>query len=307
MSMMRMPIAHELEQTTEQATDQPAEEPAIAVEHVSFRYDQVSLDRPWTVEDVSFCIGFGEILGIVGPNGSGKSSLLKLMAGLLRPASGAVYVEGRAVSILTPIEVARILAVVPQEQPSLFPFSVAETVSMGRFPHRKMGWWNVGMGAETEADLVAIHQALVETDMVALADRLVSDLSGGERQRVLIARALAQEPRILLLDEPTAFLDLSHQIDMCSLVRRLAGERHLTVVLVTHDLNVASLLCDRVVMMREGTVRAIGTPAEIIRHDILHDVYGCDVMIDRHPQTGKPRVTLPIQAPQDEHRIRAGT
>lgn len=302
-----MPIAHELEQATEQATDQPAEEAAVTVEHVLFRYDQVSPDRPWTVEDVSFRIGFGEILGIVGPNGSGKSSLLKLMAGLLRPASGAVYVEGRAVATLTPLEVARVLAVVPQEQPSLFPFSVAETVSMGRFPHRKMGWWNVGVGAETEADLVAIHQALVETDMVALADRLVSDLSGGERQRVLIARALAQEPRILLLDEPTAFLDLSHQIDMCSLVRRLAGERRLTVVLVTHDLNVASLLCDRVAMMREGTVRAIGTPAEIIRHDILHDVYGCDVMIDRHPQTGRPRVTLPIQTPQDKHRIRAGT
>ncbi len=307
MGMTQMPIARELERTTEQAADQPAEEPAIAVERVSFRYDRVSPDRPWTVEDVSFRIGFGEILGIVGPNGSGKSSLLKLMAGLLRPASGAVYVEGRAVATMTPLEVARVLAVVPQEQPSLFPFSVAETVSMGRFPHRKMGWWNVGVGAETEADLVAIHQALVETDMVALADRLVSDLSGGERQRVLIARALAQEPRILLLDEPTAFLDLGHQIDMCSLVRRLAGERHLTVVLVTHDLNVASLLCDRVVMMKEGTVRAIGTPAEIIRQDILHDVYGCDVMIDRHPQTGRPRVTLPIQATQDEHRIRAGT
>ncbi|MCP9471185.1 MAG: ABC transporter ATP-binding protein [Nitrospira sp.] len=307
MSMMRMPIAHELEQTTEQATDQPAEEPAMAVEHVLFRYDHAPPERRWTVEDVSFSIGSGEILGIVGPNGSGKSSLLKLMAGLLRPASGAVYVEGRAVSTLTPIEVARILAVVPQEQPSLFPFSVAETVSMGRFPHRKRGWWNMGVGAETEADLVAVHRALVETDVVALADRLVSDLSGGERQRVLIARALAQESRILLLDEPTAFLDLSHQIEMCSLVRRLAGERRLTVVLVTHDLNVASLLCDRVAMMREGTVRAIGTPAEIIRHDILHDVYGCDVMIDRHPQTGKPRVTLPIQTPQDKHRIRAGT
>ncbi|WP_062485996.1 ABC transporter ATP-binding protein [Candidatus Nitrospira inopinata] len=296
-----MPVANECGRA------QVMEGAAVAVERVSFRYDHVPPDRRWTVEDVSFSIGFGEVLGIVGPNGSGKSSLLKLMAGLLRPASGAVFVEGRAVATLTPSDVAGILAVVPQEQPPLFPFSVAETVLMGRFPHRKRGWWNMGVGAETEADLVAVHQAMVETDVLALADRLLSDLSGGERQRVLIARALAQEPDILLLDEPTAFLDLSHQIDMCSLVQRLARERHLTVGLVTHDLNVASLLCDRVVMMREGTVRAIGTPAEILRQDILHDVYGCDVMIDRHPQTGRPRVTLPIQAPQDEHRIRAGT
>lgn len=298
---MRMPVANEC------ARAQVMEGAAIAVDRVSFRYDHAPPDRRWTVEDVSFSIGFGEVLGIVGPNGSGKSSLLKLMAGLLRPASGAVFVKGRAVATLTPSDVAGILAVVPQEQPPLFPFSVAETVLMGRFPHRKRGWWNMGVGAETEADLVAVHQAMVETDVLALADRLLSDLSGGERQRVLIARALAQEPDILLLDEPTAFLDLSHQIDICSLVQRLARERHLTVGLVTHDLNVASLLCDRVVMMREGTVRAIGTPAEILRQDILHDVYGCDVMIDRHPQTGRPRVTLPIQAPQDEHRIRAGT
>ncbi|MCA1958349.1 MAG: ABC transporter ATP-binding protein, partial [Nitrospira sp.] len=228
-------------------------------------------------------------------------------AGLLCPAFGAVYVEGRPITTLTPLQIARILAVVPQEQPSLFPFSVAETVLMGRFPHRKMGWWNVGVGAETETDLVAVHQALVETDMLASADRLVSDLSGGERQRALIARALAQEPRILLLDEPTAFLDLSHQIEMCSLVQRLARERRLTVVLVTHDLNVASLLCERIVLLKKGAVRAVGIPAEIIRQDILYDVYGCDVMIDRHPQTGRPRVTLPIPAPQDEHRIRAGT
>jgi iron complex transport system ATP-binding protein len=297
-----MPIVHELKQATGQTTEQALEEPAVAVEHVSFRYDHAPSDRRWTVEDVSFGIGFGEILGIVGPNGSGKSSLLKLMAGLLRPASGAVYVEGRVVATLAPSEVAGILALVPQEQPPLFPFSVAETVLMGRFPHRKRGWWNVGVGAETEADLVAVHQAMVETDVLALADRLLSDLSGGERQRVLIARALAQEPRILLLDEPTAFLDLSHQIDMCSLVHRLARERRLTVGLVTHDLNVASHLCERVALIKEGTVRAIGMPAEIIRQDILHDVYGCDVMIDRHPQTGRPRVTLPIQAPHDEPR-----
>ena len=134
---------------------------------------------------------------------------------------------------------------------------------------------------------------MVETDVVHLADRPLSDLSGGERQRVIMARALAQEPRILLLDEPTAFLDLNHQIDMCRLVQRLAKERSLTVVLVSHDLNVASLLCDRVLMMKDGKIYTDGTPAETIRPDILRVVYGCDVVVDCHPQTGVPRVTLP--------------
>lgn len=270
--------------------------PAMAVEGVSFRYDRMQPGRFWTVEQVSFDVGFGEIVGIVGPNGSGKSSLLKLMAGLLRPNTGVIYLDGQPIADRPPRDIARLLALVPQEPAPLFPFSVAETVLMGRFPHRKAGWWNVGAGAEQEADLAAVHRAMEETNVLALADRPISDLSGGERQRVLIARALAQEPRVLLLDEPTAFLDLSHQIEVCTVVRRLAKERRLAIALVTHDLNVASLLCGRVVLVREGTVRAVGTPAEIIKPEILRSVYGCDVVIDRHPETGGPRVTLSMRA-----------
>ncbi|MCS6896880.1 MAG: ABC transporter ATP-binding protein [Nitrospira sp.] len=247
------------------------------------------------LENVSFDVGYGEIMGIVGPNGSGKSSLLKLMAGLLHPISGAIDLEGRSMTELTPVEIAKILAFVPQDQPLSFPFSVVETVLMGRFPHRTAGWWNVGVGVQKETDLAAVHQAMVEADVVGLANRPVSDLSGGERQRVLIARALAQEPRILLLDEPTAFLDLGHQIQMCSLVRRLVRERRLTVVLVTHDLNIASLLCDRVVMVRDGKVQASGTPTETIKPEVLREVYGCEAVVDRHPEIGRPRVTLPMR------------
>ena len=267
---------------------------ALAIEEISFRYSASQSGRPWTVEQVSFNVALGEVIGIVGPNGSGKSSLLKLLAGLLRPASGRIRLAGQALNDLTPIAISRTLALVPQEQAQVFPFTVAETVLMGRFPHRRAGWWSMGMEAERGEDLAAAHRAMIETDVVDLADRLVSDVSGGERQRVMIARALAQEPRILLLDEPTAFLDLNHQIELCALIQRLAKERSLTVVLVSHDLNVASLLCDRMLMMKDGKICAQGTPAETIRTDVLRAVYGCDVVVDPHPQRGVPRVTLGV-------------
>jgi iron complex transport system ATP-binding protein len=267
---------------------------ALTVEDVSFRYSATQSGRPWTVERMSFDVKSGEVLGIVGPNGSGKSSLLKLLAGLLHPQSGTIRLAGQAINDLTSLAIARTLAMVPQEQVQVFPFTVVETVLMGRFPHRQAGWWSMGMEAERGDDLAAAHRAMVETDVVDLADRLVSDLSGGERQRVMIARALAQEPRILLLDEPTAFLDLNHQIELCSLIQRLAKERSLTVVLVSHDLNVASLLCNRLVMVKDGKICTQGTPAETIRPEVLRAVYGCDVVVDSHPQRDVPRVTLGV-------------
>lgn len=266
---------------------------AIAVEGLSFRYRSDRSGRAWTLDAVSFVVKPGEVLGLVGPNGSGKSSLLKLLAGLLRPAIGDIQMAGQSITQLEPQELARMVAVVPQEFVQVFPFTVAETVLMGRFPHRRTGWWNLGMGDESEADLLVAHRAMVDTDVVTFADRLVSDLSGGERQRVMIARALAQEPTILLLDEPMAFLDINHQIDICALIRRLNRERALTVVLVSHDLNVASQLCDRLVMLKEGQVCQVGTPAETINEHVLRQVYGCAVVVDAHPHTGLPRVTMP--------------
>jgi len=282
-----------MQHVVEQKVGCQSDIPAIAVDQVTFRYGSAQSGRDWTVDHVSFEVASGEVVGIVGPNGSGKSSLLKLTAGLLRPYSGTIRLEGKAVNELSPTAIAKVLALVPQEQAQVFPFTVAETVLMGRFPHRQSGWWGLGVGDEREEDLSAAHRAMGETDVLELADRLLSDLSGGERQRVIIARALAQEPRILLLDEPTAFLDLNHQIEMCELVQRLTKERSLTVVLVSHDLNVASLLCDRMLMVKDGKIYTGGTPADTIRPDVLRMVYGCDVVVDRHPQTGAPRVTLP--------------
>lgn len=266
---------------------------AIAVEGLSFRYQSGQSGRPWTLDAVSFEVNSGAVLGIVGPNGSGKSSLLKLMAGLLRPDRGDIRMAGHSISQLEPHMLAKMVAVVPQEFVQVFPFTVAETVLMGRFPHRRAGWWNLGTGDESATDLLVAHRAMVETDVAALADRLVSDLSGGERQRVMIARALAQEATVLLLDEPMAFLDINHQIDICRLISRLNRERALTVVLVSHDLNVASQLCDRLVMLKEGRICQTGSPAETINEAVLRKVYGCDVVVDAHPHTGLPRVTMP--------------
>lgn len=273
----------------------PLEGPAIEVEGLSFRYyAKEGRGRTWTLDHLSFHVDAGEILGIVGPNGSGKSSLLKILSGLMRVGEGDVLLGGTSLQKRSQADIARLVAVVPQEYAQVFPFTVAETVLMGRFPHRTVRWWSMGIGDETPSDLASAHQAMVDTDVVSLADRLVSDLSGGERQRVVIARALAQEPKILLLDEPTAFLDINHQIEICSLVGRLRAERKLTVVLVSHDLNVASQYCDRVLMLKEGQLCRIGSPEETIRQEVLRMVYGCDVVVDAHPQTGRPRVTMPM-------------
>jgi iron complex transport system ATP-binding protein len=273
----------------------PLESPAIEVEGLSFRYYTMQgRGRMWTLDHLSFHVDAGEILGIVGPNGSGKSSLLKILSGLLPVGEGDVLLGGISLQKRSQADIARLVAVVPQEYAQVFPFTVAETVLMGRFPHRTVRWWSMGIGDETASDLASAHQAMVDTDVVSLADRLVSDLSGGERQRVVIARALAQEPKILLLDEPTAFLDINHQVEICSLVARLRAERQLTVVLVSHDLNVASQYCDRVLMLKEGGLCRIGSPEETIRPEVLRMVYGCDVVVDAHPQTGRPRVTMPM-------------
>ena len=272
-----------------------AENPAIEVEQLSFRYRATNeMGSAWTLDGLTFHVEAGEIFGIVGPNGSGKSSLLKLLAGLMPPSGGQIRLGGLSIADLSQPDIARVVAVVPQDYVQVFPFTVAETVLMGRFPHRPSRLWSLGVGEETEKDLSYARQAMNDTDVWSFADRLVSDLSGGERQRVVIARALAQEPAILLLDEPTAFLDINHQIEICGLISRLRAERQLTVVLVSHDLNVASQYCDRVLMLKEGRLSRIGSPQDTIRPDVLRMVYGCDVVVDAHPQTGRPRVTIPM-------------
>jgi len=267
---------------------------AYEIESVRFRYHAGSSDgADWILDDVGFQVKAGEVLGIVGPNGSGKTSLLKILANVLSPQQGTLHLFGDDLATLTPQDMARLVAHVPQDTQQSFPFTVAETVVMGRFAQRRHTFWSGCFGWEDEMDIVVAAQAMAAVDIAHLAWRLVPDLSGGERQRTVIARALAQSPMVLLLDEPTAFLDLQHQIDICRIIRQLKEERGLTIVLVSHDLNLVSQYCDRILLLDRGRVVRLGCPEEVIEPEALEAVYRCRVLVDRHPGTGLPRVTLP--------------
>ena len=267
---------------------------AYQVRSLRFHYHPLGRgDANWVLDGLSFEVEVGEILGIVGPNGSGKTSLLKLLAKVLRPNAGDIALFGRDLETMPQVDVARTVAFVPQESPQVFAFTVMETVLMGRYPHHRGAKWSAGFGWESAEDVSIAEQAMQSTDLTHLSSRSVMDLSGGERQRCMIARALAQAPQVLLLDEPTAFLDLQHQIEICTIVRRLQEERGLTVVLVSHDLNLASQYCARILMLKAGALFRLGPPHEVIGVDVLRAVYGCDVLIDRHPESGVPRVTMP--------------
>ncbi len=269
---------------------------AYQVSAVNFRH---SARQPWVLENVNFTVAPGEFVGVIGPNGAGKTSLLNLMGRLARPQSGVIRLFGEDLATLNPSGVARIVAMVPQEGRPAFAFSVLETVLMGRFPHRKAtGLFAsvAGAGWESEDDHRIAWCALADTGISHLADRSIDTLSGGEWQRVVIARALAQGPRILLLDEPTAHLDLQHQIDICALLRRVNETQGFTIVMVSHDLNLASQYCDRLLLLHEHGIAASGSPEHVLSADVLRRVYGCEILVDAHPISGLPRITVPGRA-----------
>ena len=267
---------------------------AYQMQSVRFGYrSAASPDAGWALDGVTLEVHEGEVLGIVGPNGSGKTSLLNLLAGMRRPQEGTLCLFGTPLVDMTQRDVACLVGLVPQDTQQMFPFTVAEMVLMGRFPHRPHDRWNAGFGWETQEDLAVAAQAMATMDISHLARRSVTDLSGGERQRTVIARALTQTPRVLLLDEATAFLDLQHQIEICAVLRRLKEDRGLTIVLVSHDLNLVSQYCDRLLLLDRGRVFRLGRPEEVIQPDVLETVYHCRVLVDRHPVSGLPRVTLP--------------
>jgi iron complex transport system ATP-binding protein len=274
--------------------------PALETRRLSFRYDRgVGLTAgdtsPWVVRHMDLRIREGEILGVIGPNGSGKSSLLKVLAGLVHPQEGDVRLFGTLLAGIPRVSLARRVAFMPQDVSFDFPFTVADTVLMGRYPYRRGSGWNL-VEWERGDDFARADEAMAMTDVTALADRMVGTLSAGERQRVLLARALAQQPRILLLDEPTAHLDLNHQGDVCRILTRVHDHLGMTVVLISHDINLASQHCDRILIMRAGEARYLGHPDEVIHRRSLMDVYGCEVLVDAHPHSGRPRVTMPCEA-----------
>jgi len=236
------------------------------------------------VEDVSFQAAPGELLGIVGPNSAGKSTLLRLLSKVVLPERGRILVEGQEITTLPRRSLARRVAVVPQEFQVAFPFRVAEVVLMGRYPHNTGGSW------EGSRDHAAAAAALEATGILHLAGRRMDELSGGERQLVSIARALAQEAPILLLDEPTAHLDLRHQGIILQILVRRHREGRGTTILVSHDLNLAAEHCDRLLLLAGGRVRALGRPKEVMTPEHLEPAYGCPVVVERHPVSGRPRV-----------------
>ena len=252
----------------------------LHVQDVSFTYGRRTADARRVLEGISFTVPRGVIVGLLGPNGSGKTTLMRIAAGILTPDAGAVTIDGRAATALTRRELARRVAVVPQETHSTFDFTVLDMVLMGRYPH--LG----PLTLEGPADLDIARDALRATGTEAFAARTFSTLSGGEKQRVVIAAALAQESDVLLLDEPTAALDLAYQFEIAALLRGLNGSRGTTMVVSTHDLNFAAALCSHVVMLRQGRVAADGPTAETLTAERIRGVYGVDADVRFHAGAG---------------------
>jgi iron complex transport system ATP-binding protein len=244
----------------------------------------VELGGREVLRDVSLSVPAGEFLGLVGPNGAGKTTLLRTVNGLVEPTRGGVEVAGEPVAGRSARDLARRVATVPQETTLGFDFSAHDVVAMGRTPHRSRF-----DGADAE-DRSAVERALARTETADLADRRVGELSGGERQRVLLARALAQETPVLLLDEPTASLDINHQVATLSLVRELAAEGR-TAVAAIHDLDLAARFCDRLALVADGSLVALGSPEEVLTAERLERTYGVRTVVSEHPVTGTPTVT----------------
>jgi iron complex transport system ATP-binding protein len=254
--------------------------PIVEVTDAAYAYRGVA-----ALDGVSFAAREGELVGLVGPNGAGKSTLIRLVAGLLRPARGAVRMGGLDPAAAPRREVARICALVPQEPRAPWPFTVREAVMMGRAPRQGL------LAMPGKLDVGAVEGALQACDLVELAGRRLDQLSGGERRRVFFARALAQEPRLLLLDEPTAFLDLAHQV-MAMRMARVAARGGLAVVAVLHDLNLAAAACDRLVVLSRGRVVAEGAPSAVLTPERISQVWGVEVWRGENGASGTP-VVLP--------------
>ena len=254
--------------------------PAIQTENLTFAYK----DKP-VLDGVSLSVERGEMVGFLGPNGSGKTTLLKIFSAVLR-GRGNVKVNGRSIATYGKRELSRLFAMVPQESQILFPYTVAEIVLMGRASYHSP------LALERKQDLEVARASMELTDSLSFSDRYLHELSGGEKQRVIIARALAQEPQILLLDEPSAFLDLKYQVQVFDLMRRLNREHNLTIVAALHDLNLAALFFPRLVMLRDGRVYRDGSPKEVLTEKTIEEVYGIQVRVEPDPSGEKPQLFI---------------
>ena len=258
----------------------------LSVEQVSYAYSANPTQAPlFTLEATSFQGKPGEVVAILGPNASGKSTLLKLIAGALAPLSGRILLNGFVTHSLTPRTRAQRIAVVQQESLLLFPSRVWEFVLQGRHAHGR------SLRFESDDDVMIAKNALAQVGAADLSDRSMDQISGGEKQRVILARALAQQPLLLLLDEPTLHLDIAAQVDLLHTLRRLAAENRYTVVVVTHELNLAAEYADQVVLMQRGRCLRVGPPSSIYQRELLEQVFQTPLTVELGP-SGRPRVTV---------------
>lgn len=253
---------------------------SIEVENLKFGYKE-----DLVLKNVSFNIEKGMFLSIIGPNGSGKSTILKLLNNIYYPKSAKILIEGKDINSFKKKDLARKIALVPQDTIINYEFTVEEVVLMGRHPYKGR------FEKENNNDYEIVREALELTNTLYLKDRMITELSGGERQRVLIARALAQEPSIILLDEPTAHLDINHQIEILNLLKKLNKEKGTTIVLVIHDINLGIRYSDEIIMLNKGEILEIGTPEKVITKDNIELVYNLEVAIDRNKYTDKIYLT----------------
>lgn len=254
--------------------------PAVEASHIHFAYGEDPV-----LSDISFTVRRQDFFIIIGPNGSGKTTLLKLLSGILSGQQGALTLLGHPVDAYSRTQLARTVAMVPQITTVDFPFQVSELVLMGRAPHLGV------LGLERKADLNVAREAMDFTGVSHLADRTVDELSGGELQRVAIARAICQRPRIMLLDEPTASLDLGHQIRVMDLMERLMAETRLTIVMVSHDVNLAAMYATRLLLLKAGEIISQGPPEEVLTYQTLEKAYDCPLLVDPSPLGNFKRIT----------------
>ncbi|MFQ6099955.1 MAG: heme ABC transporter ATP-binding protein [Anaerolineae bacterium] len=254
---------------------------ALQARNVDFSYYDGLVLR-----DVSLTLKRGELVGLLGPNGSGKTTLLKVLSGLLPPERGWAFLDGQDIRHLKRRQIARCVAVVPQELDSPFGFTAYEMVMLGRTPHVRP------LVGASQQDRQVVAEKMHLTGTWELAERPFGELSGGEQQRIIVAMALAQEPEVLLLDEPVVHLDISHQIEILELIKRLNRERNLTVLATMHDLNLAALYFDRLILLDRGRVVAEGAPAQVLHEERIRQVFGAAVQVQEHPTRHTPHVVL---------------
>ncbi|MGR3178061.1 MAG: ABC transporter ATP-binding protein [Candidatus Anammoxibacter sp.] len=251
----------------------------VTAEQLCFSYSKTPF-----IQDLSFDFKAGELFNVIGPNGAGKTTLLYLLGGIIKPLAGQVLLDDKPLSSFKRQTLAKIMTIIPAESNIAFDFTVYDIVAMGRYPYHSP------LSALTKNDRGIIREVIERTGLTKYEYKIFNNLSSGERQRVLIARALAQKTPILLMDEPTVHLDIHYQLDIYRLAQSLAHDKNLSIFMISHNLNYASMYSDRIMLMHEGRIVKIGSPDEIFQAELLSEVYGTALSVYPHPKTGQPTI-----------------